>query len=127
MKRLVRSRCIPLYCLRLLLLISRVQTPSATPTATDVVRFDPALDAILSPDAKLEMLPAEGFQGGEGPVWVSEGKPGYLLFSDPPGNRIYKWAPDCAKSPCAPSGKLTVFLEHAGYKDASKVGAADSS
>ncbi len=49
---------------------SWAQTPTATPSATDVVRFDPALDAILSADAKLEMLPGEGFQGGEGPVWV---------------------------------------------------------
>jgi len=127
MNRLVRFLLYSSLLLAIVAVLSRAQTPSATPTATDVVRFDPALDSILSADAKLEMLPAEGFQGGEGPVWVSEGKPGYLLFSDPPGNRIYKWAPDCAKSPCAPSGKLTVFLEHAGYKDASKVGATDSS
>jgi gluconolactonase len=98
-----------------------------TPSAGDIARFDPALDAILAPDARLEMLPAEAFQGGEGPVWVPEGKPGYLLFSDVPGNRIYRWAPDCVNSPCPPAGKLTVFLEHAGYKDASRVGTADSS
>jgi gluconolactonase len=94
---------------------SRAQAPGG-----EIVRFDPAVDAILAPDAKLEMLAAEGFQGGEGPTWVPEGKPGYLVFSDVPGNRIYKWAPDCAKSPCAPEGKLTVFLEHSGYKDSSK-------
>jgi len=103
--------------------ISRAQTP----TAGEIVRFDPAVNAILAPDAKLEMLPAEGFTGGEGPTWVPDGKPGYLVFSDVPGNRIFKWAPDCAKSPCAPTGKLTVFLEHSGYKDPSKVGAKDAS
>src|SRR5581483_1314749 len=64
--------------------------------------------------------PAEGFEGGEGPVWVPDGKAGYLLFSDIPGNRIYKWVPDCSSYPCPPSGKLSVFLEHAGYKDASR-------
>ena len=39
------------------------QTP---PSA--VVRMDAGLDAILAPDAKLEMVAAEGFDGGEGPV-----------------------------------------------------------
>jgi gluconolactonase len=113
--------------LSLLLAKARSLSRALTPSATEVVRFDPDLDAILSPDSKLEMLPAEGFQGGEGPVWVSEGQPGYLLFSDVPGNRIYKWTPDCVKSPCPPAGKLSVFLEHSGYKDASRVGATDSS
>ena len=94
--------------------LSRAQTPSAK----EVVRFDPALDAILSPDSKLEMLPADGFQCAEGPLWVSEGQLGYLLFSDVPGNRIYKWTPDCVKSPCPSAGKLTVFLEHSGYEGA---------
>lgn len=110
----------------LLLVMGRSFSRAQTPAANGIVRFDPAVNAILAPDAKLEMLPAEGFQGGEGPTWVPEGKAGYLVFSDVPGNRIYKWAPDCAKSPCAGSGKLTVFLEHSGYKDPSKVGAKDS-
>lgn len=114
-------------CLSSLVVMARSLPRAQTPSAADVVRFDPALDAILSADTKLEMLPAEGFQGGEGPAWVPKGKPGYLLFSDVPGNRIYKWTPDCVKSPCPPSGKLTVFLEHSGYKDASQVGARDSS
>jgi gluconolactonase len=83
-----------------------------------VTKFDPSLDTILSPESKLEPLKAEGFAGGEGPVWVQDGKSGYLLFSDVPGNRIYKWEPACVKFPCPPDGKLSVFLEHAGYKDA---------
>ena len=90
MNRLFRFLLHSWLLLAIVAVFSRAQAPSPTPTATDVVRVDPALDAILSGDAKLEMLPAEGFQGGEGPVWVSEGKPGYLLFSDVPGNRIYK-------------------------------------
>jgi gluconolactonase len=103
--------------------LSRAQAPSPS----DIVRFDPAVSAILAPDAKLEMLPAEGFQGGEGPVWVPQGKSGYLVFSDVPGNRIYKWTPDCVHFPCPSAGKLSVFLEHSGYKDASRSGATDSS
>jgi gluconolactonase len=34
---------------------------------------------------------ATGFQFTEGPVWVPDG---YLLFSDIPANRIYKWTPE---------------------------------
>ncbi len=34
---------------------------------------------------------ATGFQFTEGPVWHHDG---YLLFSDIPANRIYKWTPD---------------------------------
>jgi gluconolactonase len=101
------------------------QTPNSSKNDTVVVKMDAALDAIVPADAKLEMLPAEGFEGGEGPVWVQEGKAGYLLFSDIPGNRIYKWTPDCFRYPCPVAGKLSVYLEHAGYQDASRSGAAD--
>jgi len=34
---------------------------------------------------------ATGFQLTEGPVWIAAG---YLLFSDIPANRIYKWTPE---------------------------------
>ena len=93
--------------------------PSAA-NAQEIVKFDPALDAILSPDAKLEKLAAEGFDGGEGPVWVATGKTGYLLFSDIPGSKVYKWVPDCFNYPCPVTGKLSVYLEHAGSKDGAK-------
>jgi gluconolactonase len=53
---------------------------------------DPALDAIVSPDAKIEML-ADGLALTEGPVWFGEGQQGYLLFSDNAGNVIYKREP----------------------------------
>ena len=41
--------------------------------------MDPALDAIVPRDARIEKL-AEGFLFTEGPIWVPDG---YLLFSDP--------------------------------------------
>src|SRR3954465_14136095 len=41
-------------------------------------RLDPALDAVLAKDARVEKL-AEGFDWSEGPVWMPGG---YLLFSD---------------------------------------------
>ena len=88
------------------------QTP--TPRPFRVVRLDPALDDIILTDAKLETL-GEHFGLTEGPVWVQEGRSGYLLFSDCAANVIYKWAPN------AP---LSVFLEKSGYtgKDVSNVG-----
>ena len=70
-----------------------------------VVRVDPALDALVSPDAKLELVKG-GFGFTEGALWVQQGKSGYLLFSDIPANVIYKWTPD---------GKVSVYLDHSGY------------
>lgn len=96
------------------------QTPGSSP----IVKMDAGLDAIVPAGVKLEMLGAEGFEGGEGPVWVQQGKTGYLLFSDIPGNRIYKWLPDCFRYPCPATGKLSVYLEHSGNKDAPQAGAA---
>ena len=90
---------------------------SAQTNNAGIVRFDPAVDALLPADAKVEMLAAEGFEGGEGPVWISSGKTGYLLFSDIPGNRIFKWTPDCFSYPCPVNGQLSVYLEHSGNKD----------
>ena len=69
-------------------------------------RLDPALDAIVPANAKLEVLKADYFGSSEGPVWISEGPTGFLLFTDQAANRIYKWMPD---------GELSVFLDPAGY------------
>ena len=70
-----------------------------------IVRLDPALDEIISPDARLETL-GEHFGLTEGPVWIQESRSGYLLFSDCAANVIYKWS---AGAP------LSVFLEKSGY------------
>jgi gluconolactonase len=65
-----------------------------------VHRIDPALDKLISADAKVEKV-AGGFQFVEGPVWNRAG--GYLLFSDIPANVIMKWSP---------KGGATVFRDH---------------
>src|SRR5579885_1416396 len=70
-----------------------------------IERLDPALDQIIAPDTKLEVL-GEHFGLTEGPVWVPEGRSGYLLFSDCAANVIYKWSP---------SAPLSVFLDKSGY------------
>jgi gluconolactonase len=65
-------------------------------------RWDPAMDAIVPKDWKIEKL-ADGFGWAEGPVWVKNG--GYLLFTDVPGNKMWKWS---AK------GGLEKFLDPSG-------------
>lgn len=79
----------------------------------DLVRLDPALDAILTPDSPLEIL-GEHFGLTEGPVWINDAAGGYLLFSDCAANVIYKWQPN------AP---LSVFLERSGFTGASNLNA----
>jgi gluconolactonase len=77
---------------------------SAYPAIGSVERLDPALDALVPPDAKIEKL-AEGFKWAEGPVWTSEGG-GALLFSDVPNNVIHRWK----------DGEgITDFLRPSGY------------
>jgi gluconolactonase len=68
---------------------------------TKINRVDPALDAVVQPAAQIEQI-AEGFQFTEGPVWTD----GSLLFSDPNGNRIYRWSK---------AGGLEVYREQSGY------------
>jgi gluconolactonase len=77
---------------------------TAEPAALEVVRLDPALDAIVGRDARLERV-AKGFRFTEGPVWHPDG---YLLFSDPNANTIYRFA----------DGALSVFRAKSGYKGA---------
>lgn len=68
-------------------------TPTAPKTMGSIERLDPALDALVPKDAQMEVI-AEGFTWVEGPLWVPEKLGGgYLLFSDIPPNRVYKWTP----------------------------------
>ncbi len=69
----------------------------------EVERLDPEIDGVLAPNTKLYKL-AEGFTFTEGPVWS---KDGYLLFSDPNENKIYRYRPDT---------ELSVFRDESGYQ-----------
>ena len=79
----------------------------------DVDRKDAALDNILPANAKLEKL-ADGFAFTEGPIWINAHNPaiapdsdeGFLLFSDPNNNLIYRMTPD---------GEVSVYLTKSGY------------
>src|ERR1700691_3713288 len=81
---------------------AQAQQPNDKP----VTRLDPALDALISPDAKLEVVKT-GFGFTEGQTWVREGKSGYLLFSDIPANVIFKMTPE---------GQVSLYLDHSGYR-----------
>ncbi len=73
------------------------------PTIGNIIRQDPALDGLIAPDAKIELL-TDGLVWSEGPVWSTDG--GYLLFSDIPRNTIFKW------SEGAP---VTTYMRPSGY------------
>lgn len=50
-----------------------------------------ALEELVDPEAELRQL-GSGFQFTEGPVWNKAG--GFLLFSDIPGDRRWRWSED---------------------------------
>ena len=52
-----------------------------------------------------------GFSSPKGPVWIRDG--GYLLFSDPNANTIYKYEPERNAA-----GELSVFRKPSGYSGA---------
>lgn len=64
---------------------------------------DAAFDALVSKDAKAEVL-ADGFMWCEGPVWIEKHK--MLLFSDVRKNVIYKWTAEKGKE---------LYLDPSGY------------
>jgi len=73
--------------------------------ASAVVRLDPALDALIAPDAALEMI-RDDLGITEGPVWVPEGKSGYLVFTDIAANVIYRMNRD---------GRFSIVADRTGY------------
>ncbi len=74
---------------------------------TEIVKVDPALDQVILPGTQLEKI-AGGFLFTEGPVWVpaTATTSGYLLFSDPNANIIYRWSSE---------GQVSVFRTKSGY------------
>jgi len=83
-----------------------------TEVNVEVTRLDPGIDEIVPPNPKIYKL-ADGFQFTEGPVWVRDG--GYLIFSDPNANTMYKYKPEPGLTA---RGELSVFREPSGYSGA---------
>lgn len=55
-----------------------------------VTRLAPEIDALVPANAQVEKV-ADGFVFTEGPVWTPDSG-GQLIFSDIPGNRVYRWS-----------------------------------
>jgi gluconolactonase len=104
-----------LLCVCVGLIVCQVhaaETPDELPTVGSIERLDPRLDALIAPDARIEVL-ASGFLWAEGPIWIRPGTAAAtglpadtLLFSDIPHNRIHGWSA---------AGGLGIFLEPAGF------------
>lgn len=73
-------------------------------TSTSFVKvLLPEFEQLISEDAEVEVL-ADGFEWTEGPVWIEQ--EGYLLFTDIPNNRIYKWQEGFG---------VSIFMNKSGY------------
>ena len=86
------------------------EAPPRYPTLGTIERIDPALDALISPDARMEIL-ADGFEWTEGPVWVAQED--YLLFSDIPQNSVFQWSEE---------DSIVLYLKPAGSNDGQEAG-----
>ncbi|MFL6577511.1 MAG: SMP-30/gluconolactonase/LRE family protein [Povalibacter sp.] len=108
-RRIARSRSRAGGALRALAALALIASWSPLMSAEtpaplgSIERFDPAMDAIVAKDWRIEKL-AEGFEWSEGPVWMSSGN--YLLFDDVPGNTMYRWSE---------KDGVSVFLKPSGY------------
>ncbi len=71
-----------------------------------IYTIDETLHNMLPVGTKIEKV-ADGFSFTEGPVWHPDG---YLLFSDPNTNTIYRYDPK--------SRNVNVYLSHSGYTGA---------
>jgi gluconolactonase len=72
----------------------------------NIFTIDEKLNTIISPGTNIEKI-ADGFSFTEGPVWHPDG---YLLFSDPNTNTIYRYNPA--------NNNVTVYISHSGYTGA---------
>lgn len=71
-----------------------------------IYMLDEKLNSIIAPGTNVEKV-ADGFSFTEGPVWHPDG---YLLFSDPNTNSIYRYNPA--------NHNVTIYMSHSGYTSA---------
>ena len=92
---------------------SRAPAPASVheaPSVGKIVRLDPAFDALVAADARIEKV-ATGFTFTEGPLWRPEG---VLWFSDVPGNVLRS---------VTPAGEVKVLIPNAGGTVSAPAGA----
>jgi gluconolactonase len=79
-------------------------------TTGKITVMDPALRNLIDEKAPIEII-SEGYNWAEGPLWVADGTVtggGFLIWSDVPENRIFKWVEGQDTKP-------VVYMEHSGY------------
>ena len=81
-------------------------SPASWKDIGKVYAIDEKLNNLVTPGTKVEKL-ADGFSFTEGPVWHPDG---FLLFSDPNTNTIYRYNPG--------NRNVTVYISHSGYTGA---------
>jgi gluconolactonase len=72
----------------------------------DVITVDPAFGGLIQANASIKRLWI-GAQWAEGPAWNSQGR--YLLWSDIPTNRQFRWLED--------DGRVSVFRSPSNYSN----------
>ncbi len=77
--------------------------PDAWKNLGQIVQIQDELKAVIDPAVRIEKV-ADGFQFTEGPVWHPDG---FLLFSDPNANVIYKYDPNI--------GNVSIYMTKTGY------------
>ena len=93
--------------LRILLALTiTTATAAAAEAGPSVSATSPEFSRLVSKGEQVRVV-ADGITWAEGPLWVRQGS--YLLFSDVPKNRIYRWAP-ADKS-------ASIFIEPSGPSD----------
>jgi len=83
-----------------LLLSMLIRSAQASESEMQIIRLDPALDAVIAPGTKIERV-ASGFKFTEGPMW----RAGRLWFSDLVADRMLA---------VTPAGKAEVLLTNSG-------------
>jgi gluconolactonase len=87
------------------LALSALEGFSGEAVGSRIERLDPALDALVPQDARIEVL-ADGLAWAEGPVWRKS--EGCVLFVDIPKNTIYRWKENEG---------LSIFLRPSGHTE----------
>src|SRR5262245_12615276 len=84
-------------------LLLRVEAEGRT-TIGEIERLDPAIDALVPQDAKMEVV-IDGLDWCEGPLWIpADG--GFVICSDIPPNTLHRWDPRNGHS---------IYLTPSGY------------
>lgn len=84
----MKKYLIIIICISILMACTSKQRPEALEDERSVLVNHPAMLELISEDAQLVQV-ITGFRFTEGPTWSADG---FLLFSDIPASRIYKWS-----------------------------------